>query len=118
MNSRKLQEFKLAYGSTPDAELARRFKLGVRKVGNLAGKHCLRKDKKFAREHELEQAMPRWTDADLRWLRAHYADTSNLGIARHLGRSMKSVASKASRLGLKKSGERLAEMGRENKSRQ
>ena len=39
---------------------------------------------------------------------------SNLELARTLGRSVKSVVSKAHNLGLKKDRERLRQMGREN----
>lgn len=103
MNSRKLQTFKLVYGSVSDKELARRFGITVRQVPALAKRSCLRNDKRFAKRQGIEQRMPRWSDEE---------------IARALGRSIKSVVSQASRLGLMKSGERLSQTGRQDKSRQ
>ena len=58
--------------------------------------------------------MPRWKAEELAILRQDYAVESNLEIARRLGRSVKSVVSKAHHLALKKSDDRLREMGREN----
>ena len=49
-------------------------------------------------------------------LRRDYPVKSNLELARDLGRSVKSVVSKAHHMGLKKSSERLRNMGRENVS--
>ena len=58
--------------------------------------------------------MPRWTDPELQVLRQLYPGESNLQIAQQLGRSVKSVVSKAHNLGLKKDKARLEEMGRQN----
>jgi hypothetical protein len=60
--------------------------------------------------------MPRWRNDELELLRRDYPVQSNLELARRLGRSVKSVVSKAHHLGLKKSSERLRSMGRENVS--
>ncbi len=49
-------------------------------------------------------------------LKDSYASQSNFEIARRLGRSVKSVNSKAHHLGLEKASERLREMGRQNVS--
>ena len=46
-------------------------------------------------------------------MRREYPVLSNLDLARMLGRSVKSVVSKAHHLGLKKSSERLRDMGKE-----
>ena len=49
-------------------------------------------------------------------LKRDYPFRPNLEIARDLNRTVKSVVSKAHNLGLKKSSDRLREMGRENVS--
>lgn len=59
---------------------------------------------------------PRWTKEEIKFLLDWYADTSNTEIAEHLGRSVKSVVSKAFHMGLRKSPDRLREMGAENVS--
>ncbi len=58
--------------------------------------------------------MPRWSDAEIERLKELYTTSSNLEIAQALDRSVKSVVSKAHNLGLKKSPNRLQEMGRQN----
>lgn len=55
-----------------------------------------------------------WSESDVRLLRLVHEDLPDRLIARMLGKTEKSVRSMAWRLGLKKSKERLAEMGREN----
>jgi len=60
--------------------------------------------------------MPRWRMEELEFLQEVYATLPNLEIARRLGRSVKSVVSKAHQLSLEKSADRLREMGRENVS--
>lgn len=117
-NKRFVQEFKQLYGSQDDAELAKRFRISRARVRALAQEHCLRKDKRFQRESGDSSSMPRWTEKEVLWLTKHYASKPNLALARHLNRSCKSVMSKASQLGLRKSATRLVAMGRENKSRQ
>jgi hypothetical protein len=75
-----------------------------------AAELCLAKDKGFVRL----ASMPRWTQAEVSRLRELYPHRDNLEIARELGRSVASVANKASQLGLGKSLERLRAMGRAN----
>lgn len=58
--------------------------------------------------------MPRWTATEIEQLENLYHDTSNLEIAKILGRSVKSVIAKANEMGLRKSVDRLRQMGREN----
>ncbi len=58
--------------------------------------------------------MPRWTLAEMGTLRSLYPDRDNLEIARRLGRTVASVANKANQLGLKKSRDLLADIGRVN----
>ena len=76
----------------------------------------LAKDKAFlkrARPAETTR-MPRWSEPELAELRRCYPTEPNLDIARRLGKSIKSVVSKAHSLGLRKEPSRLAQMGREN----
>ena len=76
------------------------------------------KDKTFIRmlNGEGSTRMPRWAAEELEALKRDYARRSNLEIARRLGRSVKSIVSKAHHLRLKKSFERLRDMGRKNVS--
>lgn len=57
---------------------------------------------------------PRWTAAQVRFLKTHYRSWSNEGIAQALGRKTSSVVCKAHYLGLSKGPRRLREMGKEN----
>ena len=58
--------------------------------------------------------MPRWSADELNQLREIYPKLSNLEIAKTLGRSVKSIVSKAHSMRLKKDKARLREMGQEN----
>lgn len=58
--------------------------------------------------------MPRWTAAEIDVLRKRYPTRANLEIASELGRSVKSVVSKAHALSLRKDEQRLIEMGKSN----
>ncbi len=109
-------ELRRLYGTRSDADLAVIFGRTVEQVERQAQKLCLAKDKAFVRRVVGEGAtrMPRWSDEELALLRELYPRTSNLDIAQRLGRSVKSVVSKAHHMGLKKELERLQEMGREN----
>jgi len=109
-------ELRRLYGTRSDADLALIFGRTVEAVERQAGKLCLAKDKAFVRRVAGEGAtrMPRWSAAELSFLRDLYPRTANLDIAQRLGRSVKSVVSKAHHMGLKKELERLQEMGREN----
>jgi hypothetical protein len=80
---------------------------------------CLAKDKRFrAAETPLaggrRSSMPRWTQREVEQLRGLYPDRENLEVARELGRTVTSVANKAYQLGLKKSPQLLASIGRAN----
>lgn len=93
-----------------------------RQIARTAARLCLAKDKKFtAGAGSLAVArrttMPRWTAAEVVRLQELYADRDNLELARALGRSVTSVANKASQMGLKKSHLVLAEIGRQNVGR-
>lgn len=114
----ELAEFKRIYGTRTDEDLSRIFGRTLEEIRKLADEHALAKDKAFVRKLVGEAAtrMPRWREEELEILRRDYPVQSNLELARTLGRSVKSVVSKAHHLGLKKSTERLREMGRENVS--
>lgn len=114
----ELAEFKRIYGTRTDEDLSRIFGRSVGSIEKLADELALAKDKAFVRKlvGEASTRMPRWREEELELLRRDYPVASNLEIARTLGRSVKSVVSKAHHLGLKKSTERLRVMGRENVS--
>jgi len=111
-------QLKRIYGTRSDEDLARVFGRSVDSVKRQAAKLALAKDKAYLRRVHGRSAtrMPRWSDDELARLEELYQSTPNLEIARDLGRSVKSVVSKAHALGLKKDPERLRAMGRENVS--
>lgn len=107
---RPTQEFKHAYGSLTDAELAARFRMTVEEVADLALRLNLGKDKrKFP-----GRTMPRWRDHEVAMLRQLYPDSPNEEIARRLGRTTSAVVGQAHRLQLEKTADRLRTMGAEN----
>lgn len=114
----EMAEFKRIYGTRTDEAISRIFGRSVEDVRALAEEFALAKDKAFVRRVSGESStrMPRWTTEELELLKREYPLQPNLKIARKLGRSVKSVVSKAHNLGLKKSSERLRQMGRENVS--
>ena len=114
----EIADFKRIYGTRTDEDLSRIFGRSMEEVRRLAREHGLCKDKAFVRKLRGEPStrMPRWKAEELVILRQDYPSQSNLEIARRLGRSVKSVVSKAHHLGLKKSLDRLQEMGRVNVS--
>jgi len=112
----EIGRFKLIFGTRTDDDLARIFGRSVEEIHRLAREHGLCKDKAFTRKLQGQGAtrMPRWGPEELEILRANYAERSNLELARMLGRSVKSVISRAHRIGLRKSADRLHEMGQAN----
>lgn len=110
--------FKRVYGTRTDEDLTRIFGRPLEEIQRLAKEYALAKDKAFLRrlKGDVATRMPRWTAAELDQLREMYPTQPNLDVAKALGRSVKSVVSKAHNLGLKKNPERLREMGRENVS--
>jgi hypothetical protein len=115
-NRSDLALLKRLYGSRRDEDLAVVLGRPEEAIREKAQELCLRKDKAFRRRMEAEArtAMPRWTAGDLSALRRLYPDHGNVEIARILERSVKSVVSKAHGLGLRKSEDRLREMGKAN----
>jgi len=112
----EVAEFKRIFGTRTDEDLSRIFGRSLEDVGRLAQEHGLSKDKAFVRRLRGEGStpMPHWKPEEVAILKESYATESSLWIARKLGRSVKSVVSKAHLLGLRKSPERLRTMGREN----
>ncbi len=104
------------YGTRTDEDLAVVFGRPVQAIRRTAKRFALSKDKAFLRQLHGEPVtkMPRWSAEELELLKELYPTTPNLEIAHQVGRSIKSVVSKAHQMGLRKDEERLREMGREN----
>ena len=115
----EVESLKLYLGATSEEVIAQVLGRSVGAVRSQAERLSMSKDKAFLRKLNQGKSsvrMPRWTDEELATLERMYPDHPNLEIARLLGRSVKSVVSKAHNLGLKKSPKRLRNMGRENVS--
>ena len=123
---------KKLYGTRHDEDLEVCLLRERGEIRSVAKELCLAKDKRFqagqqrpARERDGvvdgvavagagRSPMPRWTSEEVRRLRELYPDHDNLTVARELGRTVTSVANKAYQLGIKKSAELLADIGRSN----
>jgi hypothetical protein len=115
------------HGTRTNADLEVCLSRPVVEITAMAAHLCLAKDKRFAAgcsapsdglpARPAGAAMPRWTAADVERLREIYCDRDNLTVARELRRTVVSVANKANQLGLKKSHELLADLGRSNIAR-
>ena len=117
LSADEIVSFKRLYGTRSDEDLALVFGRELALVQETAKKLCLSKDKVFLRRASggaHKTRMPRWTSDELKQLAEMYPSWSNLDIAQALGRSVKSVVSKAHNLGLKKDKGRLQQMGRQN----
>ncbi|MEM1451115.1 MAG: hypothetical protein AAF957_18720 [Planctomycetota bacterium] len=117
LTGEELVRFKRVYGTRTDEDLSLVFGRTLEVVQGQAATLCLSKDKAFLRRASggtAKTRMPRWTDEELAQLRELYPIHSNLEIADRLGRSVKSVVSKAHNMGLKKDRARLQQMGRQN----
>lgn len=113
----EIVQFKRLYGTRSDEDLALIFGRQLDVVKDLGSELCLSKDKVFLRRStggKAKTRMPRWSSEELARLADMYPEHSNLDIAQALGRSVKSVVSKAHNLGLKKDKVRLQQMGRQN----
>lgn len=112
----EIRQLKQLYGTRTDEDLSLIFARSVEDVRRAAQEYRLSKDKAFVSKlhGKTSTRMPRWTAAELALLEQSYPSQSNLEIARQLGRSVKSVISKAHHLGLEKSLARLRKMGRDN----
>lgn len=110
---------KRIFGTRSDEDLAILFGRRIEEVQKEGETLCLGKDKAYLRRKSggrQASRMPRWRAEELEILAEHYPSSSNLEIAHKLGRSVKSVVSKAHHLGLRKDPSRLREMGRQNVS--
>ena len=109
----RLEELALKrmFGSRSDDALEVALARPKDQIGRKARALCLQKDKKTV---VGALRMPRWDAPAINKLETLYPEHDNLEIARALGRSVASVSNKAHQLGLKKSSEMLAKMGRKN----
>lgn len=107
----EVRELRRMYGSRTDSKIARALKRPVAEVKAKALELALAKNK---RAFPGTRKMPRWSSAELEQLKGLYPNLPNSEIARRLGRSEKSVATQGARMFLRKSGERLADMGLSN----
>lgn len=105
---------KMLYGSRSDEHIARIVARSVEDVRAQADELRLAKDKVFQKRQRQKTRMPRWDRGALEQLRERYPRESNIELARSIGRTVKSIVSKAHQLGLRKEVERLRQMGREN----
>ena len=112
LTKEQLVQFRLLYGRRSDRELARHFGVSLAYIADTANRFALGKDKATF----PGRRMPRWTTSEIERLIELYPDHDNLDIARRIGRTVKSVISKAHKLGLRKTADRLVEMGKENVS--
>lgn len=122
----EIQAIKDLYGSRDDGTLAIVLGRTLEAVRQMAKQLRLGKDKAFLRRLARgavgekrpvavpASRMPRWSEKEVAILVEKYPGRSNLQLAQLLGRSVKSVVSKAHDLDLKKSERRLRVMGREN----
>ncbi|MHC5062691.1 MAG: hypothetical protein ACYTG5_01800 [Planctomycetota bacterium] len=105
------------YGTRRDEDLEVCLSRSVAEIRDAASRLCLAKDKaELGPAQGLQIRMPRWSVEDVDTLQRLYPHRENLEIARILGRSANSVANKAHKMGLKKTADNLAEMGRRNVS--
>lgn len=111
----ELAVLKRLHGTRSTTILATALGRAPEDVESMASALCLGKDKAID-SHE-PQRMPRWTADEVARLRELYPTRDNLEIARLLGRSVLSVANKASQLGLGKAPAALRRMGRRNVAR-
>lgn len=114
--SEEKQQLKRDFGSRSDRDLSLILAQPLAAIERMAAELCLAKDKTFLHRAAgvAHVRMPRWSDAEVALLRELYPTTCNEELARRLDRSTKSVVSKANDLKLKKSKERLRQMGQEN----
>jgi hypothetical protein len=121
------QLLKDLYGTRHDGDLEVALLRPRLEIATMAAQLCLAKDKRFAAQAEVKavaepspatptgrRSMPRWKPAEIARLIELYADCDNLEVARQVGRTVTSVANKANQLGLKKSPQLLAAIGRTN----
>lgn len=106
----ELVQLRRLYGSRSNKWLARKFGCSEDALEAKAAELALGKNKRTF----VGGAMPRWSKEQIADLRRLYPKTSNAEIGVLIGKSVKAVTSKASRLNLSKAPVRMREMGREN----
>ena len=114
------RSLKKLYGTRRDEDLEVCLQRDRAEIQLVAKQLCLAKDKRFRANAQGamlsassgSSSMPRWTADDVVRLRMLYPHHDNLTVARELGRTVTSVANKAYQLGIKKSSEVLADIGR------
>lgn len=112
-----LATIKKFYGSRTNIDLELILGMPAKQIEDQAAKLSMAKDKKFSSSTIGVSAgtnMPRWTAEDVETLKRMHGTASNSEIAQHLGRTTKSITSKANALGLYKTAEHLRQMGRDN----
>lgn len=114
--SADLQALKRFYGTRATEDVSLILGRPVERIEEKAQELRLAKDKGYQRRagKKTPVRMPRWRPEEVEQLRKLYPDHDNLSIAQHLERTVKSVVSKAHDLGLRKSSDRLRDMGRQN----
>lgn len=117
------KEFMMMYDRLSDRELARYFgvpvsqvQLMIEAIRNRVAAAAQRAEEKKQKQEQRKTRgkMPRWTEAEISTLRELYPHIPNKQVARSIGRSVTSVVCRAQRMGLRKTPERLREMGLEN----
>ena len=112
-----LATIKKFYGSRTNIDLELILGMPAKQIEEKAAELSMAKDKKFSSSTIGTSAgtrMPRWTAEDVETLKRMHGTASNGEIAQHLGRTTKSITSKANALGLYKTAEHLRQMGRDN----
>ncbi len=114
-NPNEIQHLKQIYGNRSDEDLQTILGRSIGSIQRQAQLLRLSKDKGFLyRTRQTSSVMRRWSREQIQLLKDLYPNRPNLEIAKALGKSVKSVVSKAHDLELKKEVKRLREMGREN----
>lgn len=114
LSGEELVRFKDSYGRRDSVALVVMFDRDMHYLEALATQLSLSKDKAFVRSRGGITRMPRWSSDEIERLKRDYVWKPNARIARELGRSLKSVVSKAFQMDLKKGEARLCQMGRQN----
>jgi hypothetical protein len=112
-----LAAIKKFYGSRTNIDLELILGMPAKQIEEKAAELSMAKDKKFSSSTigtSTGTRMPRWTAEDVETLKRMHGTASNSEIAQHLGRTTKSITSKANSLGLYKTAEHLRQMGRDN----
>ena len=105
----QLLRLRQLHGSKANEDVGERIGRTAAEVAAKAAELALEKNKRVFKGIP----MPHWTKLEIMKLRTLHPMASNVEIAKILGRSARSVASKAHHLGIRKDPKRLSRMGRE-----